>query len=191
MHSGHYSHLDNALINRFRTTKTQTPTPTPTTRRSIKPRSTATQVHVHGDDPGGSVLDLSANNDPIHVAEEDEEESASFDGTIVSYATVQEEDTVDDESCGITYDEVTPLANTSDIDLVVEHKEDVFTSTIPIVKHVQQVQVDAITEAEEPSPCVCHQSMALSRVASMAKEMSAYDRRRLESGLLQFVDDFM
>lgn len=50
---------------------------------------------------------------------------------------------------------------------------------------------ETITAPSSPEACACSHSNALKKLADLSKDLAPMERRRLESGLLQFAEDFM
>lgn len=47
------------------------------------------------------------------------------------------------------------------------------------------------TLASEEPPCSCSHSPALANLAALSRDLSTFERRKLESGLIRFTEDFM
>lgn len=99
----------------------------------------------------------------------------------ISYANEEEEDpeTIDQENDSVIEFPSSPIKE------VAERK------TIPIKSPPPTKTPSPPTPEEVLPPCPCSQSAALKRVAALSRELSVFERRRLESGILQFADDFM
>lgn len=123
--------------------------------------------------PMGDMDILMSEPEDDHVVDQDDEDE-------------HVEEMGQNEKVELIYDQDIPVAPEESITEAAEKAMDNFTVTIPQTEMLDKsIQVDDFTPE-----CPCSESMVLMELAAASRELSVYQRKSFESGLIQYLEDF-